>query len=269
MRLSFSTLGCPEWTFEQIVLRAQEYGYDGLELRGIGPELDITKCSDFSSTSARQHSLRFVTDHGLRIVAVDTSTQVVRSDPSQRLQQFNNARENIDLAAEIGASFVRVFGGVPDDGVTKEEAQKLCADGLLELGDYAVSAGNVRVVLETHDFFSRGSDIAEIFRMVDHPNAGVLWDLHHPYRQGELPEQTLSLLKPWLAFTHAKDSVKGGAYCLLGDGDVPIKSMIDLLQTAGYDGWLSLEWEKRWVPELVAPEIAFPQYAAKLRQYIG
>jgi len=262
-------LGCPEWTFEDIVLRAQGYGYDGLELRGIGPELDITKCSDFSSRAARLHSLRFVADHGLRIVAIDTSTQLARSDPSQRLEQFNNARVNIDLAAEVGASYVRVFGGVPDEGVSKEEAQKLCAYGLLELSDHAASAGDIQVVLETHDYFSRGSDIAGIFKAVEHPNAGVLWDLHHPYRQGELPEETLGLLKPWLAFTHVKDSVQGGAYCLLGDGDVPIKSLIDLLRTAGYDGWLSLEWEKRWVPELAGPEIAFPQYAAKLRQYIA
>ena len=31
MRLAFSTLACPKWSFETIVSRAKEYGYDGVD----------------------------------------------------------------------------------------------------------------------------------------------------------------------------------------------------------------------------------------------
>jgi len=41
------------------------------------------------------------------------------------------------------------------------------------------------------------------------------------------------------------------------------------LQAGGYDGYLTLEWEKRWVPELAEPEVAFPQFVAFMRQSLG
>lgn len=44
--------------------------------------------------------------------------------------------------------------------------------------------------------------------------------------------------------------------------------MLRLLQSGGFDGWINLEWEKRWAPELAEPEIVFPQYAARLRQWL-
>ena len=33
----------------------------------------------------------------------------------------------------------------------------------------------------------------------------------------------------------------------------------------GYDGYFSFEWEKKWVPDLEEPEIAFPAYAEYMR----
>ena len=38
MKLSFATLGCPNWTLEQIAANAQTMGYDGVELRGVAGE---------------------------------------------------------------------------------------------------------------------------------------------------------------------------------------------------------------------------------------
>ena len=47
--LSFTTLGCPDWTFPDIVKFAHENNYDGLEFRGILRELDLPKCKEFSN----------------------------------------------------------------------------------------------------------------------------------------------------------------------------------------------------------------------------
>ena len=40
MKLSFSTLGCPAWTLDQIVKRAAQYRFDGIAFRGLGGELE-------------------------------------------------------------------------------------------------------------------------------------------------------------------------------------------------------------------------------------
>ena len=45
--------------------------------------------------------------------------------------------------------------------------------------------------------------------------------------------------------------------------------MLDLLVAGGYDGYAILEWEKRWIPTLQEPEIAFPQYVQKMREWLA
>jgi sugar phosphate isomerase/epimerase len=125
----------------------------------------------------------------------------------------------------------------------------------------------VKIVLETHDAFSTGKAVAELLVLTDHPAVLSLWDLHHPYRQNEPAEETHRFLAPTLAHVHVKDG-KDGVYTLLGDGDVPLFPMLDLILDGGYKGPISLEWEKRWHPEIADPEIAFPQYARALRGYL-
>jgi sugar phosphate isomerase/epimerase len=42
MKLTYSTLACPDWTLPQILDAAVAAGIAGIDFRGIGPELDIT-----------------------------------------------------------------------------------------------------------------------------------------------------------------------------------------------------------------------------------
>ena len=173
IKLSVSTLGCPEWTFEEIVRHVSEYRYNGIELRGIGEDLDTAQSPYFSTPEALNNSVRLAADNGLVFSAVDTSAQLVRSDPAERADHISQARVGIDLAAAVGAECVRVFAGVPDAAVSRADATKLCADGLLELAEYAATLGDVKVVLETHDYMSKGSEVAAVFSEFSHPNAGA------------------------------------------------------------------------------------------------
>ena len=66
---------------------------------------------------------------------------------------------------------------------------------------------------------------------------------------------------------HVKDSLNG-QYTEMGAGDIPLGPMLDLVLQGGYNGPLSVEWEKRWHPEILEPEVALPQYAAALRQHL-
>ena len=77
-------------------------------------------------------------------------------------------------------------------------------------------------------------------------------------------------------YAHIKDSVPfdrrgkdNYRYTLLGEGDIPLREAMSCLRSGDYDGYLTVEWEKRWYPELAEPELAFPQHAAKLRELKG
>jgi sugar phosphate isomerase/epimerase len=269
MKLSVSTLGCPEWTLDDILRLVPGYGYEGVELRGIGPELDMAIAPGFASAADREARARQFADAGLSVSSVDSSTLLTPAEPEARRKNIDHARATIDVAQALGARFVRVFGGNIPDGEDRASAVRRAADTLREIGDHAAGHGDVTVVLETHDAFSTGAGVAEILALVPHPRVAALWDLHHPYRQGEAPEETFRQIGGRTRFAHVKDSRAGETYCLLGEGDVPVRPMIEILRSGGYDGWLSLEWEKRWVPALLPPEVTFPQYAKVLREWLS
>ena len=169
----------------------------------------------------------------------------------------------IDLASEWGASTVRVFGGESrafDDIARRLEAPLGRA---AELG--------VTVALETHDGFSSATQVAELLRRVDSPSFAALWDVHHPYRVGDSPQDVVGALGQRIHLVHVKDARRLGEdweLVPLGEGDVPVRESLAALEAAGYDGWLTVEWEKRWHPELAEPEVALPRELETLRTWI-
>ena len=267
MKLGVSTLGCPDWTLDEILTRLPGFGYEGVELRGLGPDLDLTQSPSFAASAIEETRRRFA-DAGLTICGVDTSCAF--SDPDKAIRESSrwDAEEAIILAHSLGAPTVRVFGGGIAKGVNRADTIGYLVENLAALGEFVTSAGgDVDIVLETHDAFSTGSQVAEVLRQVNHPRVRALWDLHHPFRQGEAPAETFDALGPYVEQAHVKDSKPDGTYCLLGEGDIPVLAMLRLLKSGGYDGWINLEWEKRWIPALADPAVAFPQYAARLREY--
>src|SRR5581483_9340102 len=61
--LSFSTLGCPDWTFPTIMDFAKKNNYQGIEVRGILRQMDLLKCPEFNSPAAIAATLRQMQDH--------------------------------------------------------------------------------------------------------------------------------------------------------------------------------------------------------------
>jgi sugar phosphate isomerase/epimerase len=178
----------------------------------------------------------------------------------------------IELAAELGTPCLRVFGGAVPENTARSALLPAAAEVLHALGSYGAEQG-VTVAIETHDSWTRSEDILALLQAVALPTVGVLWDAHHTYRAGEDPAHTLALLAPALTYVHLKDSLptpgQPGAwtYCLLNEGDVPLKNICALLKQAGYDGYLSLEWEKKWHPEIAEPELALPQAVPQLLHF--
>ena len=61
-------------------------------------------------------------------------------------------------------------------------------------------------------------------------------------------------MHPYIRHIHIKDySDTQNTLTLIGEGNVPIRQIVARLLQDGYDGYISLEWEKKWHPEL--PEI--------------
>jgi sugar phosphate isomerase/epimerase len=267
MKISVSTLGCPTWSLSEILANCLQYGYGGIELRGIEGHLDITCSPYFATPAAIAATKRQFEDVGLAISAIDCSAQFASLRGIE--QSRAEARAAIDLAQALGARFIRVFGGEASDGESRETGTERLVEELFVLGDYAYDR-NVSVLLENHDAYVSGIQLAEVISRVRHSAVGALWDVHNSVVAGESLSASISALRPFLRFVHVKDSRSSdGAYCLLGEGDQPIRESVLKLVEHGYDGYISVEWEKLWQPNLIEPEVVFPQYAKRLMEYLG
>jgi sugar phosphate isomerase/epimerase len=269
MKLSFTTLGCPDWSLRQIVENAAHMGYDGVDLRGIQDALDISTLPAFSTDIAATR--RLFADHGVGISGVAISARYAVVDPGEKAKHLDETRRNLELSAALGTHVLRVYGGAVPEGHTVDTIMPTLVENLRQVGDEAAQY-DVTLALETHDDWTDSSVFARLMAQVDHPRVRVLWDLHHPYRtNGEPPQVTYANLAPYTVSTHVKDSVPNPdgshTYVLTGEGEVPLKEMLDLLTQGRYDGYAILEWERRWHRELAEPEIAFPQYVRQMREW--
>jgi sugar phosphate isomerase/epimerase len=265
MKISFTTLSCPDWSWERIITEAVGLGYDGIEIRGIEGEMYLPKTKPFLPENI-DNTIAVLKEKNLEICCLDTSCSFHDKD---KLEVFlEEGRATIDLAQKLGVHYIRVFGNDIPDPSKREETITQVASGLEQLGRYAEDK-NVCVLIETHGDFSASGDLLAVLEKTTSSSIGVLWDVNHPYKAyGEPIEDTFNRLKKYIKHTHLKDSKgpgKGAELCLVGEGDLPIQQAITLLKDNGYNGYLSLEWEKKWHPTLPEPEVAIPGFINYIR----
>jgi len=272
--LGFSTLGCPQWTWSQVLDFAAAHGFAAVELRGLQAAMDLTQVPELAPERLGE-AKRQLAEHGLRVPCLGSSANMHEMDAAKRAAQLDEARRFIDLARALRAPYVRVFGNKYVAGVPRPAMLAHIARGLRELGDYARPKG-VTVLIESHGDFTDSPTLLEILRQADSPAVALLWDAHHTFVSGkEAPEDTVRQLGSYIRHTHLKDSVPAGTggggdrrYVLTGTGEVPVRRQIEALAHSGYHGYYSFEWEKRWHPEIEEPEIAFAQFATVAGQYL-
>lgn len=257
MRFSFMTFSTPALSLNDVLSTAKRYGYDSVELR-----LDSKHAHgvEISLSAADRAQVRdTVVRSGITISCLATSC--VFADPSKRDAMIADALQRIELAGDIGAPTMRVFGGVFPETMTREEAITGVVSSLKGLADTAAK-NNVIVCLETHDSWCDPAHVAEVLRRVDHPNIGANWDILHPIRMKlSTIEASFEALKPWIRHMHIHDW-KNDALAPIGTGIVDHKKAIALLKDIGYTGAASGEWIN-WE----SYDVHLPREIAVLRSY--
>ncbi|MFC4036507.1 sugar phosphate isomerase/epimerase family protein [Streptomyces polygonati] len=239
MRFAFSTLGVPAMPVDQVVLLASEHGYHGVELRAS----DEGPVHTGLSAGERARVAEQFAKAGVEILTVAAYAKVAApGDDGPVLEEIGAA---MTLAADLGASFVRVFPGGGD--LPAAEADELAAGRLAAAAPIAGDLG-VRVLLETHDSHRGGADVARVLGLVGHHAVGAIWDVMHTWLAGEQPSATYPVLAPYLGYVQVKDiaSATETTPLPLGAGTLPLAETVEVLSRAGWDGWLCWEYEKRW-----------------------
>src|SRR5258706_16148599 len=105
--LSFSTLGCPDWSFDKIVNFAAQHEYTGIEMRGLQRQIDLTKCNEFNAQNI-EATLRLMKEKGLQFVDLGSSATMHFAEGAERQKNLAEGRAFIDLAQQLHCPYVRV-----------------------------------------------------------------------------------------------------------------------------------------------------------------
>ena len=254
MRLSFSTRGWPELSWEEMMELARDMGFSGIEVYNLpkfDPLLDKTGPFHKYQSAATVRQLR---EQKLSIPCFDTSYDLSESeDCIPWLQKL------IGIAGDTRVPYVAACA--------LQENEEQVRQNLTRLLD-AARENDVTLLIKSSGIYA---DTARLRRLLDSfacDELAVLWDVHHPYRDfGESGDTTIKNLGDYVRHVHLRDSDDEGSYNLIGEGSMPIDDFMRALSSVNYDGFISLEWKPEWMEELQDREVIFPYFVNYMNRF--
>src|SRR6266550_9080573 len=189
-------------TIEELIDRAREYGYQGLEIDGKRPhgnplDLPRRRCQELQ-LKAR--------DAGIEIYAVAANNDFSSPVPEYRESQLLYVRDLIRMTADLGVKTLRMFAAWPGVTITPEEGARYtkarqiwreahldtppeqtwewCREGLAEAARMAGDAG-VMLALQNHSPVTNSpADMLRMIRDVGSPHLMACLDAPLAARQG-------------------------------------------------------------------------------------
>jgi sugar phosphate isomerase/epimerase len=243
-------------TLEQVIQRAREYGYDGIEIDGKRPhgnpnDWPTKRCQELRSRAEGE---------GIEIYAVAGNNDFSSPICEHREAQIVYLRELIRMAADFGAPAVRVFFAWP--GVTKHpqlasytvarniwehthslttpaEDWSRCRDALAECARYAADHG-VTLALQNHaPIVTSYRDVLRMIQQVNSPHLKACLDLPLLSDKSEPGIRAATAdLGPFQALSHFGGEFERAAH---DRGSAAYVPFLRGLRQAGYRGYLGYE----------------------------
>lgn len=242
-RRSISTLGCPEYSLEEVLALAERHRLDAVEVRALANTIDVPAVLAAAYGTPAKLATRLQSAPA-PIVSLDTSLKLADNRQADRdaFLQF------LPWAEACGVPWLRVFdGGKQADAATHRAMADTVAWWRAERRKHGWRAD---IMIETHDALCTTAAIRQFLALA--PGTAILWDSQHTWRNGgEEPLATWREIRPHVVHIHVKDSISKPSdrhpfsYVLPGDGEFAMAPLRAELQ-AGFTGCVSLEWEKLW-----------------------
>jgi sugar phosphate isomerase/epimerase len=195
---------------------------------------------------------RHIEKESMPLIMVTTAPDFTHPDMCQRIIEMEHMIQNICVASDLGAQYVRIVAGQAHPGVSRKDGVEWSVNAFLKLVSIAESK-NIKLVYEDHsktaawehlDFSNPPEIFLEIAEKIKDTPIGINFDTANILVAGE--ERTIEVLDKVydkVETIHVNDiSVKGTmSPTLIGTGIVPIKEVFTYLKKRGFDGWLCIE----------------------------
>ena len=239
-----------------VIPRAKAMGYEGVEIvRGSQSDEEMAALARLLAVQSRAYDLP--------IIAYMVGSDFLKNGVDAEAERL---RREAEIAALLGAPRMRHDATQGRDAqgapVSWEAALPVLAEGYRRVTEFAAGLG-VHTMIENHGYFAQDAlRVKALVEAVDHRNFGWLCDMGNFMCADEVPAESVRIAAPMAVHAHAKDfHVKkpgeyvpkqgwfptrgGGALrgAIIGHGEVDVPACLKLLRDAGYDGWLSVEFE--------------------------
>ena len=236
--------------------KAHEMGFEAIEYIDLPGGSHEKECELAAALRARADEL------GMDINAHTVSANLYQGSEEADKYEVERIKRKLDVAAILGAKVLRhdACWNIPKTGNVRSFDAMLptIAKNAREITEYAATLG-IKTCVENHGFLAQDSDRMErLFNAVNHENFGLLVDMGNFVCVDEDNPTAVSRVAPYAIHAHAKDMYKSKTAlegygqtracnyfkgAVLGEGDVDVERCVAVLKKAGYDGYLSIEFE--------------------------
>lgn len=246
------------YPIEDCIEQAAAMGFDGVEI------LHIQMTSE--ENDYLQMLKRRAYELGLALMGFSTHQGFVSPDEAERQENVERTIHQIDVASSLGIPTMRINTGrwgtsesfdalmanrgiePPLEGYTDDEAFDWVIKAIGECVDHAAEKG-VILGLENHWGLGRTPEgVLRIVEAIDSPWLQVTLDTGNFL---EDPYEDLAMLAPYTVLVQAKTYYGGGTWYTL---DLDYERIADIMRDAGFQGWVSLEFEGKESPDTAVPK---------------
>lgn len=264
MKLSFSTKGWHNNTFEEFCEIAKDLKFEGIELHNINNRLFTDEQGAFHDYTTAA-TVRKLYKMNLKIPCIDAICNPAEATEYEPC--VDEISRCIDIASDLKIPYVRIRSNNVDNVNEGVQSTSKVITQVLEKAEQQ----NVVLLIQTSGIFCDTGFLRDMLNSFARDNVAALWDMHSPYFfANEQPEDTIKNLGAYIKHVHIKDIINDSGkpeFCLIGEGILPIKQMMAGLRTINYDGFVSLEWDPKWCEELDDMEIIFSQFVNYMKQF--
>ena len=107
MKLSFSTLGCPDFSWSEMYTMAKDFGFHGIEVRGLGNDIFSVNASPFLEKNLPE-TISTLKRLKLEICCLSSGCALRFADRHE--ETIAELKEYIRLAAALGTPYIRILG---------------------------------------------------------------------------------------------------------------------------------------------------------------
>ena len=253
MKLSLLTYDLARvWTLPKLIGVARACGFAGIEFRA---EEGHQHSVELERTAVERRRIREqIEDAYLEAVGIGTSCEFDSADPAVRKANVEKAKRYVELAADIGARRVRVFGNNLSAAPRREECVRYVGESLRTLGEFAEPLG-VDVLLEMHGQFNYWGFARAAVETAAHARVGLVYNSDPRDLVAGSLAATYGQVRTLIRHVHLHGFTDG----------FPYPELFALLAADGYRGYLSSEVEGAEPSR----ELYFAMYAALFRAWAG